>query len=47
LAQDKANEAKESAEMMLQASVEAFLGEFHVPEPQHDVNKNNGGEVVE
>jgi hypothetical protein len=47
LAQDKAKEAKESAQMMLQALMEAFLGEFHVLEPQRVVNKNGGGEGVE
>jgi len=45
LAQDRAKEAKESAEMMLQTSVEAFLGEFHVVEPQQDVNREGGDEM--
>jgi hypothetical protein len=32
--------------MMLHTSMEAFLGEFHVVEPQRDVNGKGGDEVV-
>jgi hypothetical protein len=46
LAQDRAKEAKESVEMMLHTSMEAFLGGFCVLEPQRNVSKKGGDEVV-